>query len=122
MVTTEGGSDGIQLTRYRAASATFTSSWLDMGHPAGQKHLSRLACIIDNPQAGFQVKIEYRTEAGAWTEAVEEANSRHVAAGNLGVTFTLLQIRITFTDAISPPTYPQVCLESLAATYSYGVR
>jgi len=121
MVTTQGGSDAIQLTRYRAASATFTSSWLDVGHPASQKHLSRLAATIDNPQADLKVKIEYRTEAGAWTEAVEEANSRHIAAGNLGVTFCLLQIRVTFTDEISPATYPQVRLESLAATYSYGV-
>jgi hypothetical protein len=122
MITTAGGSDGVQLTRYKAATATFTSSWLDMGHLASQKHLSRLAAIVDNPLADFKVKIEYRTEAGSWKEAVEQANARYISAGNLGVTFYLLQIRVTFTDEISPPTYPQVRLESLAATYGYGVR
>jgi hypothetical protein len=93
-----------------------------MGHLASQKHLSRLAAIVDNPLADFKVKIEYRTEAGSWKEAVEQANARYISAGNLGVTFYLLQIRVTFTDEISPPTYPQVRLESLAATYGYGVR
>jgi hypothetical protein len=93
-----------------------------MGHPASQKHLSRLACVVSNPAADFKVKIEYRTETGSWTEATEQANARHVDIGNLAVTFYLLQIRITFTEEIDPLTYPDVTLESLAATYSYGVR
>jgi hypothetical protein len=93
-----------------------------MGHPASQKHLSRLACLVDGATADFNVKIEYRTEGGSWTEAVETDDARYVSAGDLGITFYLLQIRITFTEDIDPKTYPQVYLESLAATYSLGVR
>jgi hypothetical protein len=112
---------GLRLTRNKA-DGVFTSSWVDMGHPASQKHLSRLSCQVGNPTADFKVKIEYRTEDGAWTEAVETDDARYVSAGNLGVTFYLLQIRVTFTEEIDPKTYPDVTLESVAATYSYGVR
>jgi hypothetical protein len=122
LVSRAGGNEGLRLTQHLATDSVFTSSWLDMGHPASQKHLSRLACIVDGATTDFQVKIEYRTEAGSWTEATDQDNVRHVDVDDLGVTFYLLQIRITFTEDISPPTYPDVTLESLAATYSYGVR
>ncbi len=121
LVTTDSGNDGVLLTRRPATTQTFTSSWLDMNHPASQKRLVRLAAIVSDAIQDFKVKIEYRTESGSWTQAVEEDNARHVDAGNLGVDFYMLQIRITFTEDISPRTYPDVTLESIAATYSYGV-
>jgi hypothetical protein len=96
----------------------FTSSWLDMGRPTTQKHLSHLAAIVSDAKASFKVKIEYRTESGSWTEAVETANARHVVKQNLGVDFYLLQLRVTFTD--NSGNDEDVALQSIAATYSYG--
>jgi hypothetical protein len=120
MPTMEGETEGwTRLDDF--ATGTFTSSWLDFGHPASQKHLSRLACVVTGAVTNFNVKIEYRADnETTWTEAVEEDNSRHVDAGNLGKTFYLLQIRVTFTDSTGSET--AAYLESLAATYSYGVR
>jgi hypothetical protein len=119
IVATVGGSDGVYHLQHCSSPSIFTSSWLDMGHPASKKHLVRLAAIISNPETDTKTKIEYRTEGGSWTEAVEEANARHVDVGNLGVDFYMLQIRVTLTDTGDPN--DDVTLESLGATYSYGV-
>jgi len=100
------------------ANGVFTSSWLDMGRPTVQKHLSHLVAVVSDAQADFKVKLEYRTESGSWTQAVETDDARHVIAENLGVDFYLLQIRITFTN--DTETDPDITLESLSATYSYG--
>lgn len=96
----------------------FTSSWLDMDRPTVRKHLSHLACVVSDAKADFKVKIEYRTESGAWTTAVETENSRHVVATDIGLDFYLLQLRVTFTDDSGND--EDVKLESIAATYSYG--
>jgi hypothetical protein len=123
MITTVSGNDGVSLTRYKSTSGNvFTSSWLDMGAPASRKHLSRLACMVTGHASDLKVKIEYRTEAGSWTTATEQDNVRHVDVGNLGVQFYLLQLRVTFTEDISPATYPDVYLENIAATYSVGIK
>jgi len=119
MITTVSATDGVSLTQNLADDAVFTTAWLDMGHPTAQKHLVRLAAIVSDAVSSFNVKIEYRTEGGSWTEAVEEDNARHVDAGDIGVDFYLLQIRVTFTDSTGND--QDVRLESLAATYSYGV-
>jgi hypothetical protein len=119
MLTEQDSSDAFAITRRPATTNVFTSSWLDMNHPASKKHLSRLACVVSDDVEDFNVKIEYRTEGGSWTQAVQEDNARHVDAGNLGVEFYMLQIRITFTDGTG--NYEDISLESLAATYSYGV-
>jgi hypothetical protein len=120
MPTTDGGTDGLTIVARPATTNVFVSSWLDMGHPASDKVLSRLAAVVSDDIASFAVKIEYRTETVGWTEAVETSNARHIYKENIGTTFKLLQIRITFTD--STGNYEDIKLESLAATYSYGVR
>ena len=100
------------------ATGTFTTSWLDMGRPTVQKHLNTLSAIVSDPAGDLTVKIEYRTESGSWTTAVETANSRHVTAQNIKLDFYMLQIRITFTEGTGGTETTK--LHSLGATYSYG--
>jgi hypothetical protein len=116
--------DGIRFLR-AAADNVFTSSWLDMGHPTSEKYLSRISAVVSGQATDMEVKVEYRTEldgtTSSWTTAVANTdNVRHVVGENLGARFHLLQIRVTFTDNTS--TDPDTRLESIAATYSYGVK
>jgi hypothetical protein len=120
-----GTGDGVQFLRAAAATNTFTSSWLDMGRPTSVKFLSRLSAVVSGQAEDLEVKVEYRTElngtTGSWTTAVANTdNQRHLVAEDLGVRFHLLQIRVTFTDNTS--TDPDTRLETIAATYSYGVK
>ena len=118
MPTMDDGTEG--WTRLDAnATATFTSSWLDMGRPTVEKYLSHLAAIVSDTSSTLKVKIEYRTQTGTWATAVESSTVQpHISAENLAVPFKLLQIRITFTD--NGGTNPSAKLQSLGATYSYG--
>ncbi|MEA3374932.1 MAG: hypothetical protein U9R72_01840, partial [Chloroflexota bacterium] len=116
--------DGHKFLRDPATNV-FTSAWLDMGHPTAVKYLSRLSAVVSGQAADLGVKIEYRTElngtTGSWTTAAPNTdNQRHVTAHDVGARFHLLQIRVTFTDATS--TDPDTRLESIAATYSHGVK
>ncbi|MFW6116775.1 MAG: hypothetical protein ACOC6F_03520, partial [bacterium] len=106
------------------ADNVFTSAWLDMGHATAVKYLSRLSAVVSGQAADLEVKIEYRTElngtTSSWTTAAEADNQRHVSADDIGARYHLLQIRVTFTDETS--TDPDTRLESIAATYSHGVK
>lgn len=124
-----GDVEGIQFLRGAAASSTFTSAWLDMGHPTAVKFLSRISAVISGQAPDLEAKVEYRTELNGitsnWTTAVANTdNQRHLVGDNLGLggsaRFHLLQIRVTFTDNTSID--PDTRLESIAATYSYGVK
>lgn len=123
MVATVSASDGVYYLRY-PGDAVWTSSWLDMGHPTSKKMLSRIAVVVDGACADFTVKVEYRTQdgttTGSWTTAASTANSRFVVGTDLNEPFDLLQVRVTFDDDTG--TYPDVTLESLGVTYSWGVR
>lgn len=111
----DGGTEGwTRLDEYD--NPVFTSSWLDMGRPTVQKYLSHLSALVSEAVSNITVKIEYRTESGSWTTAVQTANARHVVANNLAVPFYALQLRITFTDTGND----DLNLESISATYSYG--
>jgi hypothetical protein len=99
-------------------TGVFTTSWLDVDRPTVQKHLSHLSAVVSDAKDDVAVKIEYRTEGGAWTTAVETEEARHVVATNLGVDFYLLQLRITLTDDSGND--EDLELESIGATYSYG--
>ena len=117
MPTMDSGTEG--WTRLDdCATAVFTSSWLDFGRPTVEKFLSHVAAVVSEHSSTLKVKIEYRTETGSWTTAVETTNARHVSAENLGVTSHLVQLRVTFTD--DGGTNPSAQLHSLGATYSYG--
>ncbi|MFW6115747.1 MAG: hypothetical protein ACOC7Y_01665, partial [Chloroflexota bacterium] len=115
--------DGVQFLR-EPTTYSFTSSWLDMDHPTAVKFLSHVSAVIANPTADVTAKLEYRTilddETSSWTEAVSADNQRYLLKENIGVRFRMLQLRVTFTDATS--TNPDVRLENLAATYSYGIK
>ena len=119
-----GGDDGVRFLR-SAANNVFTSSWLDMGNPTSVKYLSRISAVISGQATDLEVKVEYRTElngtTSSWTTAVANTdNVRYVSGEDLGARFELLQIRVTFTD--NTATDPDARLESIAATYSYGVK
>jgi hypothetical protein len=116
--------EGVQFLR-AATNNVFISSWLDMGHPTSEKYLSRISAVVSGQATDMEVKVEYRTEldgtTSSWTTAVANTdNVRHVVGENLGARFHLLQIRVTFTD--NTATDPDTRLESIAATYSYGVK
>ena len=96
----------------------FTSSWLDFDRPITQKHLVNLSAVISSPIADFNVKLEYRTESGSWTQAANTANARHVLATDLDVDFYLLQIRVTLDDDTGAN--QDVALHSIGVAYSYG--
>jgi hypothetical protein len=127
LITQEHEAGGWGLIKFLRDPATnvFTSAWLDMGHPTAVKYLSRLSAVVSGQVTDLEVRIEYRTElngtTSSWTTAAPNTDDqRRVVADGIGARFHLLQIRVTFTDNTSAD--PDTRLESIAATYSHGVK
>ncbi len=120
----EEGEEGLSFLRAPAATNIFTSSWLDMGHPTADKFLSHVAAVISGPAEDLTAKLEYRTEyqgaTSEWIQACAADQRRHLSARNLNIPFHLLQLRVTFTDGTDSD--PDTRLESVSATYSYGIK
>ena len=120
----EEGDEGLSFLRAPAPTNVFTSSWLDMGHPTADKFLSHVAAVISAPAEDLTAKLEYRTEhngtTSGWIQACAADQRRHLSARNLNIPFHLLQLRVTFTDATDND--PDTRLESVSATYSYGIK
>ena len=116
LISGDGTHEGFYyLNRKTLQDGTLETSWLtfDSGR---EKRLEEINVYVDTAAADLYVKIHYKTDDGAYTQAVSTANATHVTIGSLGVDFYRLKIKIEIDD--NTGTNKDIGIEALSVIYT----
>ena len=118
VATADNTNEGIHYLQDTVLSdGVYESSWMDMGHPARAKRLSKVTVVLSDKIADFQVVVKYRIQdETSWTTLDTQANTTLFSKADLGIHYYLIQFQITLDD--NTGANQDIRIDAISAIYS----
>ena len=101
------------------ADGVYTTSWLDMSHPARSKRLEKIFITLSDKAASFQTVVKYRkNDETSWTTIDTQANTTMFTKSDLGIHYYKIQFQITLDD--NTGNNEDIRIDAISAIYTLG--